>query len=310
MFNEELKNQYLQEHSDSEYTTIRVKRLFENLAEYEARWNADICTKSEQELRGVIEKVIGVRTSNRATVLSALRSYARWCISNDVPGACDGLLKIQDFGLENLQSSMVASPQHLQDILNRVFPPESERQLENIYRCFFWMAFMGIYEEDSVKITYEDIRPWSKTVEFDGIQYKIYEQAVPVFEHLSSATVLTCDFVRFKKVKDRAPGKLLLRGVKTGDELDLSAFRHSACREFRFAAERDPSIIRLNYRNVWLSGLFWRAYEAESNNEKYDFYDIIKGQYKCKKLPTVRRLQQINRDFEEDYQRWKAAFNK
>lgn len=308
MYNEELKNRFLSEYSDSENTIRRIKNTFEMLAPYEEQWGADICTKSGEDLRVAFENTLGIRASNRTVVLSTLKQYINWCVANEVHGANAEFIDTKDVGTGKILEHMVKSPEHLQSCLNAIFPPAEEKMFDNIFRCFMWLAFSGINENDCIHITRDHIVPWDRAIIYNDVSYPIYKESIPVFDHLCRAKSLKCDFVRYQKIHDRVPGSQLLRGVKGESGVDLEVLVHNCSRKIRIARKTMPACIQLRYRNVWLSGVFYRALEVERRGEEPDFASVIKNQYLGRQVPSNNRMKQLVYEYRTDYQRWKTAF--
>lgn len=310
MFNEELKNSFIQQYTDSKPTAEKVRRIFDIISKYEERWGEDICTKSADDLKTVIDNVLGLRSGPRLTNLSLLRKYSKWCMDNGVPNACDGLFQVKDEGVQRIRLSMVSSPKHLQECLDHAFPPESSFRIDNIYRCFFWMAFAGIDEKDSVLITANHIDSWNRVINFNDKEYPIYDEAVPVFRHLCSANSFLCDFSRYEKIVPRVPGEQILRGVKSNKDLDAATVSHMASRKLRIAYESAPDRMRLTYRSIELSGRFYRIHEEEQKSGSYRFDEALEAQIEENECLSASRKRGIKREYEIDFLRWKAAFEK
>ena len=94
MHNKDLKDKFIDARARDKKTRERLKSLLYAVGRFEDEWGADICTRSVDEIKPVIAKIIGVRNYTHTTDLSILRRYARWCIENEVPGATDSLIQI------------------------------------------------------------------------------------------------------------------------------------------------------------------------------------------------------------------------
>lgn len=308
MYNEEIKNRFISEYSSNAYTIKRLVNIFKAFAPYEEEWGVDMCAASIEQLTQVMDRIIGVRTSNRAVTVSSLRQYARWCLSNNIPGATTNLLELNDFGVSRIRERMVSSPEHLQRCLDAIFPRAEDHMYDNIFRGFMWLAFSGIPESECANITVDHVDSWARTIEYNDEVYTIYVESIPVFSHLCKSNYLMCDYVRYKKDCLRSPGNQLLRGIKSGNDMTVDVLTHSCCRKIRQARKVVPDCIQLRYGNIWLSGMFYRMYEAERSGTAPDFVEFVVKQYAGKIKPNNRRFSQVVRDCETDYSRWKIAF--
>ena len=310
MFNEDLKVRFIKECSETEDSAYRISRMFKIAEKYERVWGADICTRSEAELGDAVEDMIGVRSGAQISHLSILRRYAKWCLRNEVPGACDGLLKIHEIGLKKIKTRMVGDPKQLQEYFDYAFPPEFDCRIDNVYRCFFWMAFAGLDEEDTPRVTAKDVDLRNMIIRLDGKEYPLYIEAAPAFRHLCTADSFLCDFIRYEKIVKRVPGDQILRGTRGDDGVNTDSIRRSALRKLSAAFETSSEKIKLSYKNIQLSGIFYRIYEKEKLSGQYDFSEYFTELFKNKKDLTDRRKIQAREEFENDYLRWKTAFDK
>lgn len=312
----------------SECITNAGRRLiatqtFNALEPYEEAWGADVCTRSAEELQPVITELVGFRSSSKKLRLTILREYVRWCIENGVPGACDGLLQIEEVGLEKLKRQMVANPQHLQRYLDCICDKESEGTVDCIYRCFFWLAYGGMNESDVLNVTASDVDLPEMVVRYGDVEYPIYREALGAFKNCVSLTQFRYKHPNYPAdklvFKDRAPGDTLLRGIS--EARSLTALRVEMSRraknpKYKIKSDDDSLNLKLSFYRVWLSGLFYKTYKAERAGIPVDFMaaagDFMDG--KTYHLERSRNLigakqRQIASDYLEDYSRWKEAYS-
>ena len=120
--------------------------------------------------------------------LTILKEYVKWCIAMKVPGACDGMLHIEAVGLDKVRHQMVSSPLHLQRFMDSIFDSESDETIDNIYRCYFWMAYGGIDEDDTILIRNEDVDFSEMIIRYKTISVPIYREALPAFRNAVNLT--------------------------------------------------------------------------------------------------------------------------
>ena len=135
MYNDELKARFIKDYTQSINTANVATTIFTAIAPFEKEWQADLCTKTAEELQPVIDKVVALRFRSQWMSLNILKEYVRWCMSMRVPDVCDGMLHITVAGLDKVKRQMVSSPLHLQQYLDAVFQKESAQMLDNLYRC-------------------------------------------------------------------------------------------------------------------------------------------------------------------------------
>ena len=308
MYNKDLKDRFIEEQSGSKKTFDRIKSLLYTVGRFEDEWGADICTRSVDELKPVIGKIIGVRNYTHITDLSTLRRYARWCIEHSVPGATDSLLQIKDVGFEKLISCMVSGPKQLHDRLDLAFPPESDCRMDNVYRCFFWMAFSGLEEHETVMVTAKDVDLKNLVIRVNNNEYTIYKEAVPVFRHLVTSNCFMHDHGNYETIVARTPGDSILRGVRDVVDMSYERIRRAASRKVKNAFNQSADDISITYTKTWLSGMFYRTYLKEQLSGEYNFNDAVRLYLKEKPDASQAKLEAVANEYEADYCRWKAAF--
>lgn len=315
MYNEELKTKFVRGYTNSISTADVCQTIFNAFEQYEVEWDADLCTRSAEELQPVVDNLVGFRARSKWMRLIILKDYVKWCIGMKVPGACDGMLKIETVGLEKVKHQTVASPLHLQRYLDSICEPESEETTDNIYRCFYWLAYGGVAEEDILSIKCNDVDLDSMVVRYNGTEVPIYREALPAFKNCVKLTQFVYKHPNYDKLvyKDRADGNTLVRGIRSAPS--IKAMRVELSRRSKAKMDEGKTDLKLSYFRVWISGLFYRMYERERAGIPVDFSaaaaQFMEGKtYKLdrgRNTPEAKR-RQLTRDYLEDYERWKLAF--
>jgi len=315
MYNEEMKSRFIREYTGSLNTANVATTIFNAMEEYEKSWNADLCTRSSEELQPVITEITGLRSKSKWMTLTILKEYVKWCIAMQVPGACDGMLQIQTVGLDKVKHQMVSSPFHLQKFLDDVFDPESEETLDNIYRCYFWMAFGGIDEEDTILIQNEQVDFGQMVIYYKTTNIPIYREALPAFRNAVSLSSFLYKHPNYSKPvrRDRVPGDTLMRGIRATTK--TFTMRTTLSKRNIKAIEDGLTDLQLSFYRVRMSGLFYRVYEMERAGIPTSFSEaalrVMDGKtytlHGREKLE--HRQNKIERSYMEDYQRWKLAFS-
>lgn len=315
MYNEDRKVRFIREYTGSLNTANVATTLFNALEEHEKLWGADLCTRSSEELQPVIDEIVGLRSKSKWMTLTILKEYVKWCIAMQVPGACDGMLQIKAVGLDKVKHQMVSGPLHLQKYLDDIFDPESDETIDNIYRCYFWMAYGGIDEEDTILIRNEQIDFSQMTIFYKTINIPIYREALPAFRNAVSLNSFLYKHPNYTKPvrRDRVPGDTLMRGIRATTK--TFTMRTTLSKRNIKAIEDGMTDLQLSFYRVRMSGLFYRVYEMERAGIPASFSEaalrVMDGKtyalHGREKLE--HRQNKIERNYLEDYQRWKLAFS-
>lgn len=315
MYNEDLKIKFTHQYTESVSTRALCSAIFNAFEEHETKWDADLCTKSKDELQPIVDSIVGLRACSKWKRLIILREYVKWCIAMKVPDACDGMLNIDTIGLDKVKHQTVSSPLHLQKYLDSICEPESEKTTDNIYRCFYWLAYGGVPEEDILSIKCSDVDFANMAVCYKGTEIPIYREALPAFKNCAMLTQFAYKHPNYMKTiyRYRADGDTLVRGVRAIPS--IKAMRVELSRRSKAMIDEGKTDLKLSYFRVWISGLFYRMYERERAGIPVDFSDaaaqFMEG--KTYKLESGRntpeaKKRQLARDYLEDYERWKLAF--
>lgn len=317
MYNEELKTKFVRCYTSSISMAKLCSTVFNKVGKHEESWGADVCTRTIKELQPMIDSIVGFRARSKWSTLIILKDYVKWCLGNNIPGARDDMLKITTVGLDSVRAEMVSIPRHMQKYLDEICDPESVKSTDNIYRCFFWLAYSGMKEEDILKVRCSDVDLSSLTVRYNGEEFEIYREAIPAFKNCVELSSFVYNHPLYSTDRTvwrpRADGDTLIRGIRSVSS--LNAMRMTISRKAKVAIDNQKTTQRLSYYRAYMSGMFFRMYEREKGGEPVDFtehaikfmdgreYKFTKG---CKNEAIKKR--EIAKDYLEDYQRWKLAF--
>ena len=314
MYNEELKQRFIQNYTTSLATAKVCEDTFKSTEKYEIQWEADLCTKTEEELSPLVESIVSFMAHNKSTRLIILKDYVKWCIANNVPGACDGMIRFVPSGMEKMRARTVSSPVHMQKYLDSVFDPEQRHTIDNVYRCYFWLAYMGLDEEDSVSVKAEDVVFSTMSVRVNDTEYPIYRESIQTFKNCVELDAFVYEHPGYTKEvwKPRAAGTKLLR--VTSPDTPITYIRSCASRIVCNAEKRGVEI-RMSYFRSWVSGTFYRMYQDEQAGVRVNFDSIAMEQMRGKEYKldsgrnTIRaKMKQISRSYFNDYELWKLAY--
>lgn len=317
MYNEELKKRFIRLYTDSINTAQVCESIFNSFEKYESSWNDDLCTQDADVLQPVVDNLSGIRVRSKSAKLTILREYVKWCIKMNVPNACNGMLKVEITGIEKLKQRTVASPLHLQMYLDCLFEPEVEKTTDNILRCYYWLAYAGVPEEDILKIKCKDVDFENMLVYYGEYRVApIYREAIPAFKNCVNLTEFVYKNPAYNDdiYRKRVEGDTLIRGIRHIPT--IKSIRTLLSRYSKAKILSGETNLQLSYYRAWLSGVFYRVYEKERAGVPPNFTELALMQMnrteskseKSKSVQGVRR-RQLERDYLEDYERWKLAFS-
>lgn len=308
MYNVKLKKEYL---SIKAPNSKPSEFLFEAIAKYEEAWQADICTRSKEEIQGIIDNVVGMRSNSFLQRVNILKDYVRWCIDKGVPGATDGMLHINQAGLGKIATQTVGSPLHLQRYLNRVFKPNTDG-IDCVYKSYLWLAYSGMRESDIMLVESDCLDFDKMIIRFKDDEYPIYKESLQPLKvcALSPTFVYEDDFRH--KVYPRVEGNLLLRGYRA--TASYKTIRSELSRHIKAAVNSNQTNLSISHYRAWISGVFYRTYEGECAGIPAEFSYVaqehmVNKEYEMKDKGTwVAKRNQIADEYLRDYNRWKAVY--
>lgn len=312
MYNENLKTQFIREHTNSLSRAKLCTVIFNQTEKLEKQWGKDIYIQDDDTaINAIIQEVSGVRSRTGYVRTAIIKEYIKWCIANQLPGACDKLLHINTFEADTLKDHLVSNPAHLEKYLNEVFKPTEHQTIENIYRCYYWLAYSGLEEENIFNITNENIDLSRMVIKHYQNEYPIYREGVMAIKSCMDLTEFRYSHPNYRSDvwRERTPGDILIRGIKS--EKSIKAMRTSLSRMSKKAGSK----LKLSYYRVWLSGTFYRMYEKEQMGIQPDFTGIaLKRMKNDNKFDSMKGHQEsyyyhrVIADYQRDYRRWKDVY--
>ena len=322
MYNEKIKQAFIESYTNKSSVKNTCVGVFNRFEKYEVEKDSDLCTMGTDELQSIVSNMLGVRSGGHYAVTCLLKAYAKWCLENGIDGATDSMMHVTDDNLEKIRKQMVSSPLHLQKYLDTLYYSENEKTVDDTFRCFFWLAFGGCEQDDVIRVLDSDVDFEDMVVRIDEIkEYPIYRESLKAFKNCVNLTSFVYKHPNYSKdiLRDRVPGHQLLRGIKS--EANLDYIRAQISERARKAIKLGKTISNLSHYRVWLSGMFYRIYQYELAGFDPDFSELAlkfmdnkgnKYNSEDNKANTKYKIayKRALRDFEEDYNRWKAAFIK
>lgn len=316
MYNAEQKEKFIHI-----YTTKLSRRescvlTFNALEEFEVQWGADFCTRTTEEILPVLEKITGLRVRSRWTRVTILKSYVKWCLDVGIEGAKADMLDIAHthLGLEKVRTQTIPNPQVLQQYLDTICVPEHLQTTDNLLRCYYWLSYAGIPEDDIMTIRCRDVNIDKRLIRYQGNKIApIYNEAVPALKNCVELDSFRYIHPNYTKDvwRPRTDGTSLIRGVR--ETTTISSIRSDL--SHRAKAHQDETPFRLSTSRVWMSGVFYRTYQDKQNGIRPDFERLVLEQMEGKtyKLDSGRntidaKKRQLMRDYENDYEQWELVW--
>ena len=315
IYQEDTKHAFLDGIADKTNRNILLS-CFRSSFPFENSSGKDLSAFTEEELRPVMTKIFNtkIRRKSRVTVVSLLSQYFDWCVHHGVSGAIEHDMSVFRSGDILSDEMMIFSPGHLQQFLDKIFDPESDQTIDNLYRCYYWMAYAGLSVEDTIRLKPENFDLENLEVEINGDAGVLYRQGLACIRNCISLLQFRYRHPLYASntevFKDRIPGDYIFRGIK-GNFDDPTA----ALAGFRIAIARHntQSGISLNYKRVLYSGIFYRAYEYEVEYGKPPLFTQIVGDHpigkrivSTEKSSAKRKLNVYASNMQNDYEIWKA----
>ena len=314
MYNKELKQSFIKWYTDKEAVIKLCKGAFHSFQPYEVKWGSDLCTRSVEELQEATDSTLGLRTKGRWAKISILKEYSRWCVSQGVENANLNMIAVTNDSVVQMRTHTVSRPKDLQRYLDAICLPTQDLATDNIYRCYYWLAFMGMEEEHILEAKCSDVDLDNMVVKYPqkNTYLEIYPEAKEAFRNCATLTEFTYVNPRYeaRSSKRRASGDTLIRGIKSMPTIQTLRVELSR----RTARKQDFTDRKLSYGRVKLSGDFYRMYDKELDGIEPDFgpvaeRDMMGKEYSLTGRNTIETVKRhIVVKYESDYDKWKLAW--
>jgi hypothetical protein len=181
-------------------------------------------------------------------------------------------------------------------------------------------------EDDALQVTTDEVDLAYGVIRHNGREYPIYREGLLAFKNCSEYSEFRSIHPNHRgAVRQRADGNLLLRGFNGDGSISQTGFRNLVARKkrekkFMTAADmEDPTLnLSLAYNHIWLSGLFYRTYEAERAGIAADFKQVANDLATIKAAKRSAPVYTGSQDdvvynnscfFMKDYIRWKDTYS-
>lgn len=310
MYNSTLKNAFIRQYSNNEFTIRNIVSFFRAISKYEYMAGKDMCTMSADELNAALDKVLPLSSTTRRTTLLLIKSYINFCIDAGVSGVDANVIDSLRgrTGEDKIRSQMVASPAELQKVLNEFLDPEAQFTMDNVYRCFFWFAYSGMPQALIKDIKASNVDFTHKIIVIDDTEYPIYKEELPALNNIVTLNQFVYHHPKYARVmeRDRYDSDNIMRGIKS--DFNPKTASTAIAHKILAAEERGKKVKNLSYYRTYMSGMFYRIYKNERIGKLMTIVnlygkDIITGN-KVKRADAVYKQNMYS-----DYISWKDAFN-
>lgn len=316
MFNEAQKKSFIASGMPVLSQVHKAVALFSNTEPFEQSLGKDICTFTRDELQDAVDKFFAPKAVTRIGQLRVLKDYIRWCTAGGIDGAQDHTDEISITALDKVRSRMVASPMHLQLVLDQVFNKEDMNSTDNATRLFCWLCYAGMSGEQAMALREKDVYLATNVVVTEsGERYQLPIEASVSLRSCATQTVFT--YIHPLHSNDRAlprcEGDQLLRGIRA--DAKLTQVKRSISAHMKDAFDKGKTKVWLSSERLATSGLYYRIYEQERAGIEPNFRAVAReiargdGFGTDEKPMTNQFIYDKARLLDIDYQTWKLAFN-
>lgn len=329
MYNEQVKAAFIQKYTSSDQTKKLLLHIFDGTKGIEEKYGKDFYAMNSEQAQEAFNCVSGIKVNGASAILMILKAYVRWCIANGYP-ASQAVQELRIDVYDKLRESYVASPEHLNRALRAAFPNPEKNEIEYIYRSFLWLGFMGLQTSEAIQVTADELDFSQMHLNYSGHKgyHLIYPEALPDLKKAIELKGFKEPRGKNGIERQRAPGREILRGKITKKPLEEvvdATFRPTISRAFKAALDKYESqgievpadlSLKLTFKHIYMSGIFYRTYERERMGIPPSFDEIVLWERRNAKEPSFSRnyterklLNILIRDMEKDYDNWKSVFS-
>lgn len=322
MFNEEQKQKFIHYQTESESARNGIAKVFGTLERFEVELGKDLAEFTDEEMCETFSRGVGLRNSTRTSYGYIVNRYLEWAKKQGVDVVCNEIKIDSDTLVERYRQKMVFSPEHLNRYMDAVFGGTDDCSAGLICRCYLWLAFCGVDIMDAERLDARNVDIDQMRAVVNGREVPLYAESIKAFRVLKNSDeirVINSLYPDKLIMMQREDGTRLLRGqkrvgvskavIKEGEHGNLSG---EVQRRTRKAVDAGVVTARLNFKNVKLSGVFYRMYAREEMGIKPDFTVIAAFDLRDKKfasnLSYNSSISRIRTAYKKDYALWKSAY--
>ena len=303
MYNSEQKLRFISEITTSHEVAKSYERLFNRISSIEETNNTDLCCMDKSHIDDVITEVLSAKSSTNRSYLRLIKTYLKWCYEHGLSKMYVDVDTIDVNTASNIRLSFVSSADDLASRLDELFYEDSKETQDIIYRCFFWLAFMGVPRQSAIAILNKDVDIYKGVIMVEGFAYGIPVQAIGTFAACKECTSFNMGRFDHIKTVERSDGDLFLRTI-SGDIENMWESIGSAVHKRK---KKRGCNFNLSYINILLSGAFYHAYINERNGIPVDFSIVAQKLSRVDKQ-VQSTIYSAKARYKKIYYEWKEAF--
>lgn len=285
-----------------------AEKIYNTIVKFEDRIGKRIEEMSTDELARAMMASNVTRNTTSNTFLVYLYKYEKWCKDNGIEFLPD-LSQVKYDHTAAIREKMVASPQDLQERMDRVFEKQELKTSHCLYRAFLWLLWSGIEDEDIVKVRTSDVDLAVPCVYVDGMPYKVpMESFQSLYVCATANSFHVVHPIHNNVSRPRVNGDQLLRGVASN-----TSKRYLTNRISDLSAKAG---VTMNPNNIYRSGVFYRMYQWEKETGSLDLTQYVQDKaannpryYELDARTQNKIFHSIKSQVLKDYKNWKSALD-
>lgn len=297
MYNAEVKRKFISSITQSYSRAKYYASIFNRIEKYESELNADMYEMTSDQILNIINDVSTARTETTIVMTRAIRRYLAWCNESGYSHALVDIPVSTCSNLDTIRERCVRSAADLSRRLETIFPSHEAGDNDDVYCCYFWLAFIGIPKRLITDVRVNDVDITNGIISFNGTDYSIPREAMLCFDGCT-------DYKRLKLKK--SDGSLLHVNQSKHTSSQLTSIISSSMKARNEARGTD---IKLKYLDVFMSGIYCRMYQNEKNGIPVSFQSVAEEVVESKgEGSNYFKVGRARRQYERDYLIWKEAF--
>lgn len=323
LYNEPMKMEYITENYPNLKTAGRIYKIFERTADLERKLGKDIAQFSDQELSEAFTLVSAASQITNVKRSREIQSYFLWCSDHGVSNV-SSIKELDVDTIERFRARMIHNPGHLARVLDTLFPAPETEHIYFICRAYYWLAFLGLYEDEAANLVTSQVNLDDRIIYRDEPFHNSIVIIPEAFRDIQSATTLeallenrNCRGVHVQTLRPRAHGDNILRGKNRKNIADMQMAITNTCRKsttVRADKLRMSGIyldVDLTYSFVRKSGIFYRTWRRECSTGIVSFENVVADEFlrKTYTFSETHSKARIHRElikaYMTDYERWK-----
>ena len=268
--------------------------------------NVDIYNPTLDEVYKVLQHYGVCNHSVLKNVHNIIARFYKWMYDNEFSN--NDIFNVRSNGQylsidlsEQIQKEYYKNPLDAKEYFDAIFRPTYENTIDNSYRTFLWLIYIGIPPREVAKIKKTDLNIKESCISYKEKKYLIPDEAIAdiKWSYFNVAIIKNINGGYF--YKDFVDKDML---VGSTGKNPYESIRYAFINDVNIP---DDLTNKLSFSSVKYSGFFYLAYEEEQKSKDVNFLKLaselyLDGSTKYKGAEHCKQLQ-------SDYRDWKKAFN-